>query len=130
MLFFFPRNLFLFFSRKIIEFLKLYSSVTIHNLKHSKTLTMSHGFLMSPDLWQFGKCNRHYVMQHKKKRVKKSRKKYSLIKPGLHCAIYFTFISHFMCWKYFDMDRNLLHISSTKILKVKKKLKNKENIKT
>ena len=35
---------------------------------------------------------------------------YLVIKPGLHCAIYFTFTPNFMCWKYFDkcfMDKNL-----------------------
>ena len=67
-------------------------------------------------------------MERKKKRNKESRKQCSLIKPGLHCAIYSTFIPDFMCWKYFDMDKNLLQISLTKLLKLKKKLKNKQNI--
>ena len=41
------------------------------------------------------------------------------LKPGLHCAIYSTFTPHFMCWKYFDEFKNLLHITLTKKLKNK-----------
>ena len=45
--------------------------------KHAKNISMPHGVLMAPDLWQVvrvWKCNRHYVMERKKKRNKESRK--------------------------------------------------------
>ena len=41
------------------------------------------------------------------------------LKPGLHCAVYFAFTTHIMCWKYFDkcfMDKTLLHISLIKLI--------------
>ena len=46
----------------------------------------------------------------------------SLVKPGLHCAIYATFY----VWKYFDkcfMTKHFLHISLTKFNKLKKRSK-------
>ena len=59
-------------------------------------------------------------MKRKKNRNKESEKQCSLIKPELHCAIYSTFIPRFMCWKHFDMDKNLLHIDQ--VTKTKKEV--------
>ena len=50
----------------------------------------------------------------------------TLLRPGLHYAIYSTFNPNFMCWKYFDecfVDKSLLHTSLTKFNKLSKRRK-------
>ena len=112
--------IFFFLFWKNIEFLKWCSSATIHNLKHAENLPMPHGVLMAPDSWQFvrvWKCNRHYVMGRKKKRNKESVKQCSLIKPGLHFAIYSTFVPNFMLkilwWISCECQRTLIFQSTS-----------------
>ena len=56
--------------------------------------------------------------------TKVKENKHQNVKLGLHCTIYSTFTPDFMCVKYFDecfIDKNLLHISLTKLSKLNKK---------